>query len=99
MAAWGSPVEVETRRRIRLSIWAYAYEFLNVSIVSDEEFDREALLVDVKTKTGNKRLDDFFRLHFAAYTGQWVTKHPDLKQLDFTTRRVLAYQGKSHLCD
>lgn len=90
MASWGSPQEIERRRRIRLAVWAYAYEALDVSLVSDERFDREAKLVDLKVSTGNRRLDAFFRKHFADYTGQWVHKHPDRARLDHLTRRIVA---------
>ncbi|MBB3910138.1 DNA ligase LigA-related protein [Sphingomonas desiccabilis] len=89
MAAWGTPQEVERRRRIRVAVWAYAYEVLDVSLVSDEVFDRECKLVDPKVSTGNRRLDAFFRKHFADYTGQWVHKHPDLPRLAQLTRAVI----------
>lgn len=86
---WGTPKEIERRRRIRLSVWAYAYEVLDVSLVSDEVFDSEAKLVDLKVSTGNRRLDTFFRKHFADFTGQWVHKHPDLKRLAALTQAVV----------
>jgi hypothetical protein len=36
---WGNPVEREVWRRIRLSVAAYAYEYLDEPIMSDAEFD------------------------------------------------------------
>lgn len=89
MTEWGSPIEVERRRRIRLSVWAFAYEFLDESLVTDEVFDAEAKLVDLKVSTGNRQLDAFFRKHFAGYTGQWVRSHPDLKRLGAYTQSVI----------
>lgn len=86
---WGSPIEVERRRRIRLSVWAYAYEEFDVSLVTDEVFDREAKLVDLKVSTGNRRLDTFFRNHFADYTGQWVLRHPDRPRLHVLTKSLI----------
>lgn len=79
--AWGSPEEVERRRRILLSVWAYAYEFENTSLVSDARFDEEARMVDLSISTGNRKLDNFFRREFAPDTGMWVTKHPELRKL------------------
>jgi tRNA/tmRNA/rRNA uracil-C5-methylase (TrmA/RlmC/RlmD family) len=89
MSPWGSPEEIERRRRIRVSVWAYAYELLDVSLVSDEQFDRECRLVDPKVSTGHRRLDEFFRKHFADYTGQWVRLHPDQARLAALTRAVI----------
>ena len=87
---WGSPEEVERRRRIRLSVWAYAYEVLDVSLVDDHRFDDEALLVDLTVATGSPQLDAFFRRYFEAHTGQWVTKHPERQKLDTLTRAIVA---------
>ncbi len=69
--------EIEIRRRIRLSVAALVYERLNDSVMSDAEFDRESLLVDLSIDTGNKRLDRFFRSNFTPYTGLWVHRHPE----------------------
>jgi tRNA/tmRNA/rRNA uracil-C5-methylase (TrmA/RlmC/RlmD family) len=89
MSTWGTPEETERRRRIRVSVWAYAYEVLDVSLVSDELYDRECYLVDPKVTTGRPRLDEFFRKHFAAYTGQWVRLHPEQAKLHALTRAVI----------
>jgi len=35
MTNWGTPKEIETRRRIKLAIWTYAYEIADNSVVSD----------------------------------------------------------------
>lgn len=87
MSAWGSPEEIERRRRIRLAVWAYAYEYLSVSLVDDATFDREAYLVNPKMNTGNARLDRFFRTRFAPFTGQWVHSHPDKHRLAAIAKR------------
>ena len=83
-------MEVERRRRIRVAVWAYAYEILDVSLVSDHRFDEECKLVDPKVSTGNARLDSFFRKTFSAHTGQWVHKHPDINRLSSLVRRLVA---------
>lgn len=82
MAAWGTPEEVERRRRIRVAVWAYAYEKLDYSLVSDEQFDRECKLVDLTKSTGNAKMDKWFKANFADYTGQWVHKHPNPRRLE-----------------
>lgn len=79
--AWGTPEEVERRNRIRLSIWAYAYEILDDPIVSDAAFDELALKIDPNVPTGNKKLDAFFKKEFSPATGMWVRKHPDQRGL------------------
>ena len=78
---WGNPVEHEVRRRIKLSIAAYAYEYLDESIMSDAEFDKMCLEVDLKIDTGNKKMDNFFKKHFDPSTGQWIRKHPEIKKI------------------
>lgn len=78
---WGSPVEIERRNRIRLSVAAYAYEFEDDPIMSDAEFDNLAKEIDVRVETGNEELDQFFRKHFESYTGSWVHDHPDISGL------------------
>lgn len=78
---WGSPVEVETRRRVLLTYYAYAYEYLDLSLVSDEEFDRMSFEVDLSIDTTRPDLDSFFRTHFNPYTGMWIRNHPDLRRV------------------
>lgn len=78
---WGSPEEVERRRRILLSVWAYAYEIEDTSLVSDHVFDAEALKVDLSVSTGNTKLDNFFRREFDPSTGVWVHNHPEKTKL------------------
>lgn len=69
----------EIRNRIRLSIAAYAYEYDNNSIMSDAEFDALSRKIRPSVKTGNPRLDIFFKNHFMPDTGMWIQKHPDLE--------------------
>ena len=76
-----TPVEIERRRRIMLSVWAYAYECLGESLVSDAVFDAEARKVDLSIDTGNVKMDKWFRNNFADYTGSWIGKHPELDNI------------------
>jgi len=83
------PLEEEQRRlRIRLSVAAYAYEYLNESVMSDEEFDRLSKLVDVSVSTGNRKLDRFFNKHFQPDTGMWIRLHPEKQELANIYERV-----------
>lgn len=85
---WGSPVELERRRRIRLVLWAYAYEFRSDSIVSDAVFDEEAAKVDLSVDTGRPDLDEWFRREFSPITGQWVHQFPELDKVAALYGRV-----------
>lgn len=74
-------IETERRNRIRLSVAAYAYEFLDAPILTDAEFDALAQQINPEIATGHAVLDAFFRDQFAAWTGCWIHSHPDLKGL------------------
>jgi hypothetical protein len=80
---WGGEIELEKKRRINVSLWAYAYEFLNESLVEDYIFDAECLLVKPEIETGSFIEDKFFKNEFTPSTGMWVRKHPDLTGLAF----------------
>lgn len=76
-----SKIEKERRRRILLSLWAYAYEYAGEPMVSDAVFDAEAHKVDLSIDTGNVKMDKWFRENFADYTGSWIGKHPELDKI------------------
>lgn len=83
--------EVEKRRRIRLSLAAYAYEFHDDPIMSDAEFDELAKNIDIRVKTGDSALDkihdEFFREEYSPDTGQWIHKHPFPGRLEWLYQR------------
>ena len=81
-------VELERRRRIRLSVAAYTYEYKNESVISDAEYDQLSLLIDLKIKTGNKKMDKFFEQYFDKDSGMWIRKHPDKSGLENIYQRV-----------
>lgn len=81
ISEWGNRVEREIRLRIRLSIAAYAYEMADDSIMSDGDFDQLCKKVDLSVKTGNRKMDAFFKKHFDPSTGQWIHNHPDQSKL------------------
>lgn len=76
MSQWGTPVEIERRIRIRLSLWAYAYEIKNAPLVSDGLFDAYAYCSNKEIITG--RFDAWWKMFFTPYTGSWIHTHPDL---------------------
>ena len=83
MTVWGTPKEVETRRRIIVSVWAYAYEFCANSIVPDHIFDAECymLAAGLRIDTDRLDLDYWFRGSFDPSTGMWIHKHPELDKI------------------
>ena len=89
MSKWGSPEEIENRRRIMVAVWAYAYEYLATPLVSDAKFDEECLKVNLKQPTRNKAMDNWFKKNFIAYTGSWVHSHPDKQGLERIARLLM----------
>jgi hypothetical protein len=85
-----SPLEKERQRRICVAIWAYAYEYLSASIVSDQIFDKTCREIDLKVSTGNREMDTWFRKNFQPDTGQWVGAHP---------RRDILHRRATVLCE
>jgi len=85
MSKWGTPKEVETRRRILVSVWAYAYELADTprSLVPDHIFDAECymLAAGLRVDTDRPDLDYWFRGMFDPSTGMWIHKHPELDKI------------------
>jgi hypothetical protein len=76
-------INQEIRNRIILAVAAYAYEYMDDPIMSDTEFDQLALKINPNEKTGNRKLDNFFKKHFMPDTGMWIHKHPEKEKLKF----------------
>lgn len=72
----------ETRNRIRLTLAAWAYEVHADSIMSDDEFDRLALSIDVRKSTARPDLDEWFRENFNPHTGMWALNHPERDRIE-----------------
>ena len=83
-----SLLESERRRRILISLWAYAYEFESDSLVTDAEFDQECKLVDPTITTDHAAMDKFFKEEFMADTGMWIHKHPELDKIKKIYERI-----------
>lgn len=73
--------QLERKRRIQLSVWAYAYELLDHSIVDDYRYDAVARQSDTFIETGNDELDLWWMINFDPSTGVWVHKHPHKERL------------------
>lgn len=73
-----SPLEIEVRRRIRVSVGAYAYEIANKPIMSDAEWDHAAAQIDRWSGTCHPILDEFFVTEFSPMTAMWIHNHPEL---------------------
>ena len=80
-------INQEIRNRIKLSVAAYAYEFLNDSIMSDHDFDQLSLQINPQQETGNKKMDDFFKKHFKPDTGMWIRAHPEIDKLNYLYKK------------
>ena len=74
-------INQEIRNRIRLSVAAYAYEYMDDPIMSDTDFDALALKINPNENTGNRKLDNFFKKEFMPDTGMWIHKHPEKEKL------------------
>ena len=83
----------ETRRRIKLSVYAYAYEFMNDSLIDDAEFDRLSQEIDLTINTGNEEMDSFFAKEFIADSGMWIRRHPNLERVKEIYENF--YRGKT----
>lgn len=77
-----SVLEKERRRRIQVALWAYAYEFKNDPLVSDEIFDKACSEINLAQTTDNVIMDEWFKTHFDPCTGQWIHLYPNLKRLE-----------------
>lgn len=77
----------ERRNRIRVLLAAYAYEFSDTPIMSDAEFDKLALSIDLSIKTGKH--DTWFKENFEPHTGQWIHKFPDKVGLHHILKNIL----------
>ena len=76
-------INQEIRNRIKLSVAAYAYEFVGDSIMSDHEYDKLSRKINPNEETGNDMMDKFFKTQFQPDTGMWIRVHPELGKLDY----------------
>lgn len=86
---YNDTVDLETRKRIKLSVAAYAYEFLSTQLMSDSEFDALAYSIDLKIDTRRPELDAWFRRNFEPHTGMWIYGHPEKSKLLVIAKNVI----------
>lgn len=67
--------------RIAALLHAYAYEIEHDSLISDTEFDKLCLKIDVNESTDIPYLDDWFKTEFSPHTGQWIYCYPELDNI------------------
>lgn len=86
----------ETRRRIRLTVAAFAYEILHRTIMSDSEFDELAKSIDLSIDTRRPDLDKWFRENFDPFTGMWIHGHPERRRVEQLAWFVIEKMGVQH---
>lgn len=72
-----------------LAVWAYAYEIMGETLVSDHHFDDECRKVNLLQPTGNKQMDAWFKKNFEPCSGMWVHNHPNKKRLAEMANEIL----------
>jgi hypothetical protein len=70
-------VKNERKNRIRVALFAYAYEVMDDPIASDSDFDSLCLKINPNVITDNPVMDRFFKEEFNPSTGMWIYKHPE----------------------
>ncbi len=86
--SWGTKIEREKHKRIRLSLAAYSYEFRSHSIMSDGEYDELSRQINPEIKTGHRDLDEFFMDGFDPNTGMWIHRHPELHKVEALYKKL-----------
>lgn len=86
-------VSLETRKRIRVAVAAWAYEVMQTPIMTDAEFDKLAESIDLSIDTRRPDLDKWFRKNFQSYTGSWVHGHPDRTRLNQIAEMIIDKMG------
>jgi hypothetical protein len=80
--SWGTEVERERHRRIKLSMAAFTYEYQNRSIMNDGDYDKLSKEINPTISTGDEMMDYFFRNSFDSSTGMWIHRHPGLDVIE-----------------
>lgn len=78
----------ETQLRIRVSLYAFGYEFRDTPIVPDAIYDFLASQINLNNKTKRPDLDFWFICNFNPDTGLWIHDHPELDKLEKLYERL-----------
>jgi len=81
ISGYSDSIDLETRKRIRVALAAYAYEVMQQPFMSDHDYDTLAMSIDLNINTRRPDLDKWFRQHFKPYTGSWIHAHPERHKL------------------
>ena len=84
---------LETQLRIRVAVYAWAYEVHDDPLVSDAVFDHTARKVDLERSTSRPDIDEWFRNNFNPSTGVWVRSHPEPEGLERIYRMLRGDMG------
>lgn len=86
-------MEQERRNRIRIALWAYAYE-AGDPIVEDDVYDKIAKGINTDVTTDRPDIDKFFKENYASNTGMWVYQHPEIEKIKALYQRYDKYMRK-----
>lgn len=84
----------QKKLRIRVAIFAYAYEVLMESLIDDITYDDLAARIDTSIGTDRPDLDQWFKENYSEYTGSWVHKHPELSRIKEIAEGMVKRQRK-----
>lgn len=90
---WGTPTERERRRRIFLSVWAYADQFMNTKIVGEQEYDHESRMINLTIATGDNKWDAWWKENFKVGRTDWVRNHPHKRELHILAIQLVQNRG------
>ena len=62
--------------------------------MSDDNFDKLAKEINPEEKTGNRKLDNFFKKEFSDDTGMWIHRHPEKNKLEQIYLNYFKKKGK-----
>lgn len=85
---------MQKQLRIKLLLYAYAYEIHNDSLVSDAYFDKLCEDVDLEEATDRPDLDEWFKQNFDKSTGMWVHNFPEKDRLEKIYQSVIRGRTK-----
>jgi hypothetical protein len=90
--------ELERRNRIRVSLFAYAYEIMDDPLIEDGEYDALSRRIDPKSQTGHAIMDRFFSEQFQPDTGMWIHQHPEWSGIASIYQRITGKLAKHIAC-
>jgi hypothetical protein len=90
------PCPFEKAKRIRVAVWACAYELFNTSLVDDYTYDKLCKEINLEKVTDRPDLDRWFKENFSPDTGLWVHQHPDLDRLEEICHNIIMEKDRAY---